>query len=722
MTDHHLATPRHETRRRRPSLVWLMPLLAIAVAGGVVWKNYADQGPLITITFPSAAGIRAAATELRIRDLRVGVVEAVGFTDGMEAVEAHVRVDKNVARYIDSDARFWLVQPQVSARGVTGIGTILSGVYIAASWDGEPGTSQTEFAALETPPLTTFGEEGTRIVLRTRAGGQLAAGAPVLASGIEVGRIGQPVLSATGSTVTMDAFIAAPYDQRLTTNARFWDASGLSVNVGAAGLSVKVDSLAALIEGGINFGTPVTGGDPVADGFVYEVFASEAAARADAFEAGSDPEIAASILLDSDVSGLGVGTLVRFRGVKVGEVRDLAGVASPEGSDEPVRLRIDMGLAPERIGLPPRLSGDALTAALASRVEDGLRVRLAKEGLFGQTTILEVVDVADAPEATIEIADGRTMLPTVAEAKSDGESGIEGLVTRVSNLPIEALMTAATEALGGVSRVAVQAESVLASEGIGKIPETLDGTLTEIGSLICRDPRGRGDRKPEHHAAGGGEHARIDRRGGARPADAGAAARRGGERAAGGGLRLFARLALLRRPPRCAARGIRRRGGVPLARPYARTKSQFSDYRPLVMRILALFLPLLLAGCLSGQAPRFAVEPVPSTVKVRTSASTIELADVTLPNYATENWLTVQDEAGALVPLRDADWADEPSRAMTFALVRHLSEITGAKVAADPWPLAGIPEAEVRVRVEQMIADTTGHDDPHRPVLDPPRP
>ena len=481
-----LASPVHEERRRRISLVWLMPLLALLVAGWVVWSNYQDRGPLITIAFQSASGIRAGATEVRIRDLRVGVVEEVGFADGMASVEALVRIDKNVAQYIDEDAEFWLVEPQVTARGVTGIGTLLSGVYIAASWNGEVGTPVSSFTALETPPLATPGESGTRVVLRTRAGGQLAAGAPVLARGIEVGRIGQPVLSASGTTVTMDAFIAATYDRRLTTNARFWDASGLSVNVGAEGLAVKVNSLAALLEGGVTFGTPVTGGERVEDGHVFDVFATEAIARADAFEANSLQDIKVSLLLDSDVNGLGVGTVVRFRGVKVGEVQDVVGIAPPEGSDEPVKLRIDANLSPTRLGFPSNLRPESVREAFATRVANGLRLRVASEGLFGQTVILELAEIPTAePAEIVDAAGGRMQLPTVEAATSKSSSGVDGLVERVSNLPIEDLMGAATGALSGVTQLAATAESVLASEGVSKIPKTVDETLSEVRSLVA---------------------------------------------------------------------------------------------------------------------------------------------------------------------------------------------------------------------------------------------
>ncbi|MDY8108822.1 ABC-type transport auxiliary lipoprotein family protein [Fulvimarina sp. 2208YS6-2-32] len=127
------------------------------------------------------------------------------------------------------------------------------------------------------------------------------------------------------------------------------------------------------------------------------------------------------------------------------------------------------------------------------------------------------------------------------------------------------------------------------------------------------------------------------------------------------------------------------------------------------MRRIPFLVPLLfLAGCLTSEPPRFAVEPLPSAARIATSAETISIADVSLPAYAKEQRIIVQNPSGALVPLDDADWADEQERAMTYALVRYVAEISGAQVAADPWPLGGIPEAEVKVFVGTMLYDRTG--------------
>ncbi len=126
--------------------------------------------------------------------------------------------------------------------------------------------------------------------------------------------------------------------------------------------------------------------------------------------------------------------------------------------------------------------------------------------------------------------------------------------------------------------------------------------------------------------------------------------------------------------------------------------------------ICLIAVPLALAGCASTEPLRYVVEPnvAEANTRVRTSARTISIAEVSLPGYAKEPNLFVQGEGRALLALENADWGDEPARAMTNALVRELTEITGADVAAEPWPLGGVPEAEIQVRVSEMVVRIDG--------------
>lgn len=121
-----------------------------------------------------------------------------------------------------------------------------------------------------------------------------------------------------------------------------------------------------------------------------------------------------------------------------------------------------------------------------------------------------------------------------------------------------------------------------------------------------------------------------------------------------------------------------------------------------------LFLALLLAACSATEPDRFLLEPVATGQSVRTSADTISIMTVSLPAYAKETGIYVQNETGAIVAIPKADWADDTERAMRLYLVRTLADLTGSDVASDPWPLGGVPEAEVRIEVEQMYVDRAG--------------
>ncbi|MCB1331304.1 MAG: hypothetical protein KDK28_18435, partial [Maritimibacter sp.] len=185
-------------------------------------------------------------------------------------------------------------------------------------------------------------------------------------------------------------------------------------------------------------------------GHVYDVFASLRTARADALEGGGS-RLAVAVLLDASTAGLSAGTQVRYGRTNAGEVTAVTGYRDPDAPGSDVQLLVDLEIIPERLGFPADQSPDEQLATLAERVADGLKLRPASEGILGQTAILEFVR-AEAEDAGTLVLD-RTPYPLIPAAParmSDGTAGVEGLVDRVANLPIEELMTSAIGALESV--------------------------------------------------------------------------------------------------------------------------------------------------------------------------------------------------------------------------------------------------------------------------------
>lgn len=463
---------------RRLSFVWIVPILALIVSVTVAWQSFANRGVEIEISFNNASGVTAGETAIKYRDVDVGQVERVEFSPDLQEVLVYARVDKNIAPFLDADAKFWVVRPEVGLRGVSGLDTVLSGVYIEGDWNRDPQVAQTAFVGLETAPITLADQDGSAIVLRTNDGSALSAGAPILHQGIEVGVLGSPELQDDGLTVLVDAFINAPYDNLITTNTRFWDTAGFSVSLGAAGVSLNVGSLASLLEGGVAFDTVVSGGAPMKDLQVFDLFSDEETARNSLFNDAGRPKLNVAVLFDGSVSGLSVGSEVRFQGLRVGQVAELGAVVIDDPDEARVELRTVLAIEPGRLGLGEDATPQDALDLLADFVGQGLRARLVTGNILSGSLVVELVEVADAPEAILDVsAKPFPVIPTTVSNITDVADQAQGVLNRINNLPIEEIMTSAIDLMDS-------ANALVRSDGVMQTPEQVAGLLADARGLI----------------------------------------------------------------------------------------------------------------------------------------------------------------------------------------------------------------------------------------------
>ncbi len=129
--------------------------------------------------------------------------------------------------------------------------------------------------------------------------------------------------------------------------------------------------------------------------------------------------------------------------------------------------------------------------------------------------------------------------------------------------------------------------------------------------------------------------------------------------------------------------------------------------------LLPLFLATAsLTACsgLTGEALRYPVPVVEPAEKVRVTAyRSIEVRQVSLPEYATLSEMAVERDDGGISTERNRLWADNPVRSVTLELARNLGQITGTTVASEPWPFDDHPDARIEVRIEEMLADQSGN-------------
>jgi len=123
--------------------------------------------------------------------------------------------------------------------------------------------------------------------------------------------------------------------------------------------------------------------------------------------------------------------------------------------------------------------------------------------------------------------------------------------------------------------------------------------------------------------------------------------------------------------------------------------------------VAALTATALLAGCASfgGTTLRYPVPAVTPSEKVNIRFHSIEVRQVSLPEYAELSEMSNQTADGAIETQSKLLWADNPVRSVTLELARNLGLITGATVASEPWPFETFADARLEVRVEEMLTD-----------------
>ena len=146
--------PEVEVKKRRGiSLVWLIPLVAGAIAIWLAYTTLQEKGPKITVMFDNAEGLEAGKTLVKYRNVEVGLVDEVRLSDDLSHIVVTASLDKTMEPHMKEGTRFWIVRPRVGFGGVSGLGTLLSGAYV--EFDPGEGQPAHDFVGLAEPPPIT---------------------------------------------------------------------------------------------------------------------------------------------------------------------------------------------------------------------------------------------------------------------------------------------------------------------------------------------------------------------------------------------------------------------------------------------------------------------------------------------------------------------------------------------------------------------------------------
>ena len=464
--------------RGRPSIVWLIPLIAVLVGAFVAYRAISERGPEISITFKTAGGLEAGKTKIKYKDVEIGVVEEVRLLPDLSAVVCRARMVNGADEYLREKSQFWVVEPRIAGGQVSGLTTLLSGAYIGVDPVRE-GKHSRSFIGLEEPPIVTTEEPGRFFLLRSTGAGAIGVGSPIFFRRIEVGRVVSSHLDPTDDFVTTRIFVQAPFDQRVHASSRFWNASGIDVSVSASGVKIDTESLVSILIGGIAFDAPEHAGEAVAaQDTVFPLYENEEASKTRHYT----KSVAYLLHFDQSVRGLAVGAPVEFRGIAVGQVTEVT--LEFDTKRDQFRIPVLIEIQPERF--TTILDENTRDEALDKLVASGMRAQLKSGNLLTGQLIVALDIFKNAKPAQIAWDGPVPEFPTIPTSLEEIEANLAHLVDKLSRFPVDQLGVELNASLKELRGTLAQAERTLASANsmIGPdsdVREELSRALLELG-------------------------------------------------------------------------------------------------------------------------------------------------------------------------------------------------------------------------------------------------
>ncbi len=487
-----------QKKNKNVSWIWLVPLIAAIIGLSLLVRDYMQQGPVATVSFKTAEGLEVDKTQVRYKDVVIGVVSDISLSSDHNSVLVKLALREGSDFLMRKDTRFWVVKPRLGVSGVSGLGTLVSGAYIGVDigdHQKEEAEYRNEFVGLEKPPEIISGRQGKRFTITAPSLNSLDLGSPVLYRRLQVGQVINYTLSQDGNGVEIQIFVDAPYDRFVTKESRFWNASGVDLSLNAGGLNLKTQSLVSVLAGGIAFGQlPVdkeagqqSEPAPSDTKFVLNPSEDKALAKPDGLA------FPIRMKFDKSVRGLQVGSAIDFKGILLGEVKAIS--LDFDIDTKRTTVIVDGVIYENRLGGLLAATQKAEEGkdkvhdqALKAFVSSGIQAQLRFANIFtGQLYVAldyfpEIAKKPPVPDVNAK----PVVIATVPGSFDELQQQLNIIVEKLKNLPIDSIGHSLDDALKSISKLAGTLDSSMVpalTSTIQKAGHSLDGVNKAMGSV-----------------------------------------------------------------------------------------------------------------------------------------------------------------------------------------------------------------------------------------------
>ncbi len=460
--------------------IWLVPIIAILISAWLIYQYFSQLGPEVVILFEESGGLKANQSTIKYRDVTVGIVKKITLQEGVKGVVVKARMNVETAPYLNEHTKFWVVKPEVSTNGITGLDTLVSGSYIEL--DSARGEHEERFfVGLEEPFIDPFSNAGKRYSLIAPEARNLQKGSPIYYRKIEVGSIEKLNISKDGSHVEFVAFVKSPYHELIKPHTKFWAMSGVDLDFSNSSLSLDFAPFAYILNSGIEFGTNPLYSDKndstkTADNFFLFKSISEAKERK--FYTEVEHLKCYKIYFSFPIAKLGVGADVAFRGIKIGEVLEIK--FNYDSNSTQVESEIFIGIDHTIFEDDNKSGEENLINAVKNR---GLRAHVDSTNPIIGTLFINLDFDENVSKEEIVLSDDFPIFPSSLSQKDDLMKDVNNLIKSLDRLVVS-LDGIATDSSKPIANILKSIHTLISKKSTRNIPKEINKSLVDLQNIL----------------------------------------------------------------------------------------------------------------------------------------------------------------------------------------------------------------------------------------------
>ena len=463
-------------KQRELPFIWLLPLCALLISGWLIYKTLSEKGPQITITFSSADGLEIDKTKIKYLDVEIGKVSDIVINKDLKTISVTAQMHKDSSDYLTENTQFWVVRPQIGLSGISGLGTLMSGNYIAIK--PEKGKKEDHFTGLNLPPVLKSNAQGKKFILETTNIGSMRSGTPINFHGIAVGEVLEYELAKNADNIKLTIFVNAPYEQFIRANTRFWIDSGINLSAGADGFKLRTGPLSALLGGGIAFRTSTDdkAEDIVPENTSFQLF--------DDYDQSTQiiyhRTVKVVMYFDESVRGLTMGAPVLLRGIPVGKVTDIKLEINAKTAE--IHTPVIVEIEPDRIVVVNKQDNITPKDNIEQLIGKGMQAQLQTGSLLTGQLFVALNLFPNSKIALHSNNTGYPEFPTRPNPLNQIVNSAQNIMDKISKLPLETMTAEINKTLASLQNTSKAATTTLVTAN-GTIG-TLDKTMTSAQKVL----------------------------------------------------------------------------------------------------------------------------------------------------------------------------------------------------------------------------------------------